>query len=93
MLAEAIMDHNEIKIIKYPKNKFKGNHWKLKIESVEEIKDNSDTKQFSYIKKDPMNHLSEIKYNDDMEDLSDVKLYNHIDDSAKYIHNLRRERV
>ncbi len=39
MLAEAIMDHNEIKIIKFPKNKFKGNHWRLNIESIEEIKE------------------------------------------------------
>jgi hypothetical protein len=46
-----------------------------------------------YSKKDPMQHISKIKYEDDGEDLSDVKLYTHVEDSAKYIHDLRRERT
>ncbi len=41
MLVEAIRENNEIKIINFPKNKFKGSHWKLNIESIEEINDNS----------------------------------------------------
>lgn len=45
-----------------------------------------------YVKKDPMQHISNVKYEDDGEDLSDVTPYNHVEDSAKYIHDLRRER-
>jgi predicted site-specific integrase-resolvase len=45
-----------------------------------------------FIKKDPMQHLHKIEYEDDGEDLSDVKPFSHIEDSASYIHNLRRER-
>ena len=47
-----------------------------------------------YTKKDPMKHLHKVEYDyeDDGEDLSDVKLYSHVDDVAKYIHNLRRVR-
>lgn len=46
-----------------------------------------------YTKKDPMQHIRKIEYEDDGEDLSDVKPYNHIEDSAKYTHDLRRERT
>ena len=45
-----------------------------------------------YTKKDPMKHLHKIKYEDDGEDLSDVKPYSHVEDSALYVHNLRREK-
>ncbi|MDY0124214.1 hypothetical protein [Sulfurimonas sp.] len=45
-----------------------------------------------YVKKDPMKHLHKVEYEDDGEDLSDVKPYGHIEDSASYVHNLRRER-
>lgn len=46
-----------------------------------------------YKKKDPLKHLRTIEYeHDDGEDLSDVKPYSHIKDSAKYVHNLRREK-
>ena len=44
-----------------------------------------------YTKKDPLKHLHSIIYECD-EDLSDVILYSHIKDSAKYIHNLRQKR-
>jgi hypothetical protein len=95
MLAEAIMEHNEIKIIKFPKNKFKGKHWKLNIESIEEIKDDIEdgieNKEFVYTTKDPMKHLVKLNYEYD-ENLDDVKPYGHINDSAKYIHDLRRQR-
>jgi hypothetical protein len=40
-----------------------------------------------------MQHISKIKYEDDGEDLSDVNPYSHVEDSAKYIHDLRRERT
>lgn len=47
-----------------------------------------------YTKKDPMKHLHKIEYEyDDGEDLSDVKLYSHIDDVAQYVHDLRRVRT
>ncbi len=39
MLAEAIMEKGEIKIINFPREKFNGKHWKFNIESIEEIKD------------------------------------------------------
>lgn len=45
-----------------------------------------------YTKKDPMQHIQKVKYEDDGEDLSDVKPYSHIEDSAKYIHDLRRKK-
>jgi len=45
-----------------------------------------------FIKKDPKKHMREIRYEDDGEDLSDVKLFSHVEDSALYIHKLRREK-
>ncbi|MDK9693922.1 MAG: hypothetical protein OEL19_06725 [Sulfurimonas sp.] len=45
-----------------------------------------------YVKRDPMKHLHHIEYEDDGEDLSDVKPYGYVEDSALYVHNLRRER-
>ena len=46
-----------------------------------------------YKKKDPRKHIRTIEYIDeDNEDLSDVKPYAHVDDSGKYIHDLRRQR-
>jgi len=46
-----------------------------------------------YKKKDPRKHMSTITYIDeDDEDLSDVKPYAHVEDSGKYIHDLRRQR-
>ena len=35
-----------------------------------------------YTKKDPIKYLDKIKYQDDNEDLSDVRLFSHIEDSA-----------
>ncbi len=50
-------------------------------------------KKFHFVKKDPREHCSKIEYFDDEdEDLSDVKPYAHIEDSGKYIHDLRRKR-
>ena len=39
MYAEAIIENNEMRIINFPKNAFKGRHWKINIEPIEEIKD------------------------------------------------------
>ena len=45
-----------------------------------------------YVKKDPIKHMHKIAYEDDGEDLSDVKPYSHVKDVAKYVRDLRRER-
>ena len=46
-----------------------------------------------YKKKDPLKHSRKIEFIDDEnEDLSDVKPYAHVEDSGKYIHNLRRQK-
>jgi len=46
-----------------------------------------------YKKKDPRKHCHTIEYDeDDDEDLSDVVPYAHVEDSGKYIHDLRRVR-
>ncbi len=46
-----------------------------------------------YKKKDPRKHSRKIEYIDeDNEDLSDVTPYAHVEDSGKYIHDLRRQR-
>lgn len=46
--------------------------------------------EITYEKKDPMKNLHKIDYIDDGEDLSDVNLYADVEDSGKYIHELRR---
>ena len=49
--------------------------------------------KIEFQKKDPKKHIRKRIYIDeDDEDLSDVKPYAHIEDSAKYIHDLRRVR-
>lgn len=53
---------------------------------------NKGDDELIYIKKDPMKHLHKIEYTDDGEDLSDVKPYSDVEDSALYVHKLRRER-
>jgi hypothetical protein len=54
---------------------------------------NKKEDELIYTKKDPMKHLHTIKYEDDGEDLSDVKPFSHIEDVAKYVHDLRRVRA
>lgn len=80
-------------------NKFKqyALHHKKAIEDVvnEAIKmfldANKKDNELIYVKKDPIKHLHQINYDeDDDEDLSDVKLYSHVKNSVKYIHDLRR---
>ena len=55
---------------------------------------NKKDDELIYTKKDPLKHLHKVEYayDDDGEDLSDVKLYSHVDDVAQYVHNLRRVR-
>ena len=45
-----------------------------------------------FIKQDPMQHIVKSDYEDDGDCLDDVKLYAYVKDSAKYIHDLRREK-
>jgi len=47
--------------------------------------------QFSFTKKDPMKHLHEIHYPYD-EALCDDAALTHIEDSAQYVHDMRRKR-
>lgn len=51
---------------------------------------NSNGDTLVYTKKDPLKHLHKIEY---AYDDGDVKPYSHIEDSAKYIHELRRVRA
>ena len=44
-----------------------------------------------YIKKDPMKHMNKIKYEYD-DDLCDDVALTHIEDSGKYIHDLRKQK-
>ena len=45
-----------------------------------------------YNKKNPMENLHKIKYKSFDDDLDDVKLFQDIEDSAEFIHKLRRNR-
>lgn len=48
-------------------------------------------KKFDFEKKDPKKYSSKIQYDSDNEDLSDVKPYDHVEDSGQYVHDLRRQ--
>jgi len=48
-----------------------------------------NNKNLKFKKKNPLENIEQFE-NKIEEDLSDVKLYTHIKDSAEYIHNLRR---
>ena len=62
------------------------------IKSTETVAQEINKISFDYIKKDPMKHLISISIKDEIEDLSGVKPYQHISDSAGYVHDLRRKR-
>jgi len=47
MLAEAYIENNEMRVINFPKNAFKGKHWKINIEPIEEIKDDETINVFN----------------------------------------------
>ena len=65
----------------------------LTIEALLDFWDSFEKKEkLVYKKKDPLKHMRTITYVDtDDDDLSDVKPYAHVEDSGKYIHDLRRE--
>jgi len=94
MLAIKI-DNPEIekKFFEYAKLKKKKIE-EVVVEAMKQFLDKqTEEDEIVYLKKDPMNHIHKINYEDDGEDLSDVKPYSHIEDSAKYIHDLRRKRI
>ena len=66
----------------------------ITIETLNTFIDSFQKKEkFKFKKKDPRKHSHKIEYiDDDNEDLSDVKPYAHVEESAKYIHDLRRQR-
>ncbi|MEA2028358.1 MAG: hypothetical protein U9N49_05235 [Campylobacterota bacterium] len=70
----------------------KQNLEEITVEALKSFVDSFGKKEkFNYTKRDPKKFSHTIEY-DDNEDLSDVKPYAHIEDSGKYIHDLRRVR-
>ena len=53
MLAEAYIENNEMRVINFPKDAFKGKHWKINIEPIEEMTNEDD-------------NSSKLKYLDDL---------------------------
>ena len=47
MLAEVYIENNEMRIVNFPKDVFKGKHWKINIEPIEEIKDDEKSDVFN----------------------------------------------
>ena len=63
MLAEAYIENDEMRIINFPKNVFKGKHWKVNIEPIEEIKDEIIRDDFiSSIVLNPVNISTDISF-------------------------------
>jgi len=55
------------------------------------VKNKKDNK-IKYPKKNPMGNLHKVKYEVFNDDLDNVKLFQNIEDSAEFIHKLRRDR-
>lgn len=53
---------------------------------------NKKDDELVYTKKDPMKHLHKLEYEYD-DDLCDEVALTHIEDSAKYVHDLRRKKT
>lgn len=62
------------------------------LEAMLYFMDLSQQDKLIYTKKDPLKHLHTIKGEYDTEDLSDVQPYGYVEDSATYVHDLRRQR-
>ncbi len=92
MIAEAYIENSQMRVINFPKEFLESKHWKINIEPIEKIKDNVDEQKLVYTTKDPMKHLTKLNYEYDEDLCEGVKPYSHINDSAKYIHDLRRKR-
>ncbi len=61
-------------------------------EAIELFLDINIKEQSKYSKKDPFENLHRVDFVDDNEDLSDIELFKHIKDPAKYISDLRKNR-
>ena len=63
------------------------------VEALKSFFDSIGTKKkFTYKKKDIHKHLSVITSDDDEPRDESIELYSHVEDSGKYIHDLRRQR-
>ncbi len=81
-------------------NKFKEYAKKQKVSLEELVSEamklfldlNKKDDELVYTKKDPMKHLHKLEYEYD-DDLCDEVALTHIEDSAKYVHDLRRKKT
>ncbi len=62
-------------------------------EAIKFFLESKKEKKLKVKKLNPKEHIVKNSYIDDGEDLSDVRLYGYVEDSAEYIHNLRRKRA
>ncbi|MBD3793371.1 MAG: hypothetical protein IE889_04325 [Campylobacterales bacterium] len=85
--------HLEKQLLQFVREQ-KQNLEEITVEALELFMERFNKKEkFHYTKRDPKKYMHKIEYNDENdENLSDVKPYAHIEDSAKYIHDLRRKR-
>jgi len=94
MLTFKIEDKEfETKFLEYVKVK-KQTIEDVALDAINKLIDTSK-KKLVYKVKDPLKHLHKVNYNydEDISDgLDDVKPYNHIENSAVYVHNLRRKK-
>jgi len=54
---------------------------------------NKTESHLTFSKKDPMKHLVKNDFQDDEEDLSEARPYSHVEDSASYVHDMRRKKL
>jgi len=90
MLAIQINNPNlENQFLEYAKQHKKSIE-ELVSEAIDFFVKNKNNK-IKYPKKNPMENLHKIKYKID-DNLDDIILFEHIENSAEYIHKLRRDR-
>lgn len=65
MLAEAYIENNEMRVINFPKDAFKGKYWKINIEPIEEIKDDIEENKNSNFFDEFQINLTQYKFNRD----------------------------
>ena len=73
-------------------DKFKSNKKEFIDFIAKNLEQFKSKKNLQYTKKNPMEHIQTISYIDDSENLNDVKPYSHIENSAQYIHDIRRKK-
>lgn len=82
----------EKQLIEFVKHQKQGLE-EITLEALKKFLDSFHQKEpLQYKKKDIRKHLSVIKIDDDEPRDESVELYTHVEDSAKYIHDLRRMR-